>query len=456
MLSQPRISVLDADTSEVEEWLAPDAVLACCREQLTSVQPDIRDGWKTARRMEAIYHPGRHVRAAFALTSDADIADNRLWPEAQIVYVNAPVRRPMTRRGVVVRLGEMDAELYRFPNDRRLRGLRKFAGRAATAAVWQRWIDRQDVARCLLDTTLQRLLVRYVPEQKWIVRLRAETHSRGSGETRKERIAIRCAHPDRIAFLRDVHERLQKNHQSLENRSQGAASFRIPKLIGGTADGMILGVEWLRGETLLDMLQGGDAGEVLGSIAGRLKVFHESSIPDLTAVTPQSLNLRLDDQREHLAEAMPDYADEITEVTLRLVKRIGLLDPHAAATIHNDFHFGQLTIKRDRFVLHDLDCVALGDPLIDVANFATQLVLLGHRREFGVSSDVATGWKDTFLDHWCRETGGAPSPERIACYSALSAIQLAHGMMRHLRAGWRDLVRTCVRLASSQLDSVDS
>ena len=68
----------------------------------------------------------------------------------------------MSRRGSIVRVDVCDIEVYRFPNDRRLRGLRKFAGRDRAARAWQRWLDQDETGLELQPDTLRRSLLRYV------------------------------------------------------------------------------------------------------------------------------------------------------------------------------------------------------------------------------------------------------------------------------------------------------
>ena len=99
----------------------------------------------------------------------------------------------------------------------------------------------------------------------------------------------------------------------------------------------------------------------------------------------------------------------------------------------------------------DLERMAVGDPLIDVANLAIQLRMLGHRPEFSMDVATARRWAQEFLDRWQSVSGEPINPTRYQCFAAISLLVLARGMMRHLRDGWRALARVCVELAEGQL-----
>ncbi|MFQ5495273.1 MAG: hypothetical protein ACE5EX_07805, partial [Phycisphaerae bacterium] len=120
--------------------LDPILVLDACKEQLVREEASVRDAWREARMIEALYHPQRYLRVVYVLLSDPKTPANRHWPVGQLVYLQTPVREPMSRRGCVVTIGGEKAEAYRFPNDRRLRGLRTFTQREQCTQMWQQWL----------------------------------------------------------------------------------------------------------------------------------------------------------------------------------------------------------------------------------------------------------------------------------------------------------------------------
>lgn len=427
----------DPVLGDVMSALDPQRVLDACVEQLTDVDADRRRSWRHARLIEALYHPGRYVRAAYVLVHDSSIPDNRLWPEGQIVYVHSPMRTPMSRRGTVLDLVGTDVEVYRFPNDRRLRDLRNFTGREASVTKWQEWLDAGGGGLRIVPDSLQRLLVRYVPEQKWVVRLRADV-TNASGETRKHRIAIRSCSPGLCATLLSRHQHLS------EVSSNSDLGFVVPKVVGGSVASGLLAVEWRRGHSLVEALREHSPDEIMAGVARLLSGLHGTPMPGLPRQGRETIQLRIQNAMVDLSVACPALAQRIETVGHELLKRVATLETVKAATLHNDFHWNQLRIKRGHFTLLDLERMVQGDPLVDVANFVTQVRMLGRRAESSVTVSDANGWADMFLSHWQRVDEKVVDPTRFNIYTALSLFELARGMMRHLRTDWPALTAACL------------
>ena len=438
----------DDTLGDIMGRLAPDALLSEGRDQLAQLQDADDEVWRGMRIMEALYHPGRYVRVAYALLHDESVPERRLWPEADVVYLHAPVRQPVSRRGTTLTLGGHHVEAYRFPNDRRLRGLRKFAGSTSAAGAWQSWLDQAGDSFEIDAHTLQRLLLRYVPEQKWVVRLRAEGRVAGSDATLKRRIAVRCTSTTMC-------ESLASRHAVLAKAPNGAA-FRVPSVVGCEADQGILAVEWNRGESLLETLATQPAAEVFADMAAMLRSFHATQVPDLDTLTPADMALQARDATNDLALACPDLGDRLSAVGTELTERLASFDTVAPVTLHNDLHWNQVRIKRGVFTVLDLERVTRGDPLVDVANLTTQLRLLGDRPEIEVARDLARRWANEFLAQWVRSSSERIDPCRFRCYAICTVLSLARGMMRHLRPNWRALARRCVEVAESELAAIVS
>lgn len=435
----------DPAFAPLRDSLAPDCILEACREQLTRIDSTVRLRWQHARMIESLYHPGRYLRIAYVFVDEASTPPRRHWPEGQIVYINAPVRRPMSRRGHLLQLDGGQVEVYRFPNDRRLRGLRKFTRRDLTSQTWQDWMDGAGAGDRIDPASLQRLLVRYVPEQKWIIRLRAEVSNQRTGETGKRRIAVRSASPESCAEL-------LRRHRAFEDLSRRTEScLQIPQVVGEDVAGGLLAVEWNRGRSLVETLQNQPADEVLRGMAQAVHAFHSVSVTGLPALTVATLEDRVQRASVDLSQARPDLADRLSRLSDNLLPCLSHLNPGSVVTLHNDLHWNQVQIKRQRFGLLDLERMAVGDPWIDVANFVTQLRLLGHRPEHAIAAPLARQWADEFLEQWSRHTGQTIDAARLQCYGVVSALELARGMLRHLRPGWSALADRCVDAAEELL-----
>ncbi len=422
------------------DCLNEQAVLDVCRSQLLRVDESVRKGWASVRRIEALYHPGRYLRVAYVLLPAGDVEESRYWPEGQLIYLQAPLREPLSRRGTRLQFGSADVEAYVFPNDRRLRGMRKFAGRDTTAKTWAQWAETTGDGQ-IVPKTLQRLLVRYVPEQKWIIRLRAEFVPDSGGEPVKRRLAVRCARSAMHAVLRQRHDALNAIESNTET------SFCVPKIIGSVDENTVLAVEWIRGTPLVEMLQSGDAKHVLGEVASRLANLHQTTVPDLPSLLSDDLAESARLACEDLAAAEPKWGDDLQELQSILCSALSKIEVNKPVTLHNDLHLGQISCKRERVILFDLERMAMGDAMRDVATMATQLRLCGPRPDFEVSVDTANQWSQLFLDAWCSVSGSTSDREKLSLYSALAALELGRGMMRHLKRDWVLIARSCIEFA---------
>lgn len=437
----------DAVLGAVFERLDPMTVLAAVRDQATGVDASAQADWGHCRMIEAIYHPGRHVQAAFALLADESIPRRRYWPEGQIVYVRAPLRRPMSRRGFELRLGGQSVECYLFPNDRRLRQVRCFAGSSDAPPVWQAWLDASGDDFRLDAPTLRRRLIRYVPEQKWIIRLRCRGIEAESGQGGMRAIAVRCSSPRSC-------EALQNRHRFVAEHLGGVhTAARAPRIVGVDAARGLLATRWMGGDSVVDALACEPAEDVFGRVCDALAQFHAMPADGFEPLTPDRVNQRVREAVDDLRIACPQMRDELEAVQVAFQRRLAAWRPADTVTLHNDFHWNQLRLRENRVAVLDFERMCAGDPLIDVANFAVQIRMLGQREDVDVSSETAQSWSACFLDVWSHRTGMPVDTGRFACPAVLSMMELARGMMRHLRPGWRELTKHCVEAATIALDS---
>jgi len=431
--------------------LDPFVVLEAARGDLRRVDEEARARWREARMIEAIYHPSRYLRIVYAMLDDPGMPAGRVWPEGQLLYLHAPVRRPMSRRGEVVRVGGHPVEAYCFPNDRRLRGLRTFARKDLATAAWQAWAQQGGDAARMDEASLQRLLVRYVPEQKWVVRLRAEWSAGANGTPVKRRIAVRSALP---ASCR----RLLARHQALtEQMARNPSGFAVPAIIGGDVDRGLIAFEWLRGNTLVEELRHRDEGEVMTAVVRAVRGFHTVRVPGLPHVSSADARAHAAHAVTDLETACPDLQEPLNLIRRQLAAGLrGDEENGEAVTLHNDLHWNQFSIKGGRLAILDLERMARGDATVDVANFATQLQMLGCRPEIDADPETADRWRRIFLTCWMEGSRRPLNPTRFHALAARSRLDLARGMLRHLRPDWRAVVEECVTGALGDLTRIDS
>lgn len=446
MLTNPSEWPTDPGFGDIFSACSPPALMAALQAKFEG-NPAVEAGlWSHCTAIEALYDPGQQLRVAYAL-SDRPLPPQRAWPEGDLIYVRYPVRSPMSRRGSVMSINGFEVEVYRFPNDRRLRGLRKFGRHDLATSVWQQWLRRDEPDLTLDSASLRRSLLRYVPEQKWIIHLHAQCREGSAGKTDKLAIAVRSAD---IGQCQTIFERATALRR-VRNDFDGA--FRILKPVALDTNLGLLATRWAWGDSLLEMLRKHDSGQVMHSVAAGLHALHRMPVPGLETVGAADRLSSAEQCVRDLSAALPSLAKASEALLGELSSRCPEDDPTARATCHNDFHWNQFRGRPERLTVLDLERLALGDPCVDVATFIAQLSMLPHRNELNVTASEAASWSQAFLTSWQDIAGNLPDNAKLKWYSAIAQLVLARGMMRHLRSGWPELARRCVESASCSLVS---
>lgn len=404
--------------------------------------------WRGCRAIEALYDAGEQVRVAYALTRDAG-AGRRVWPDGRLFYIRYPVREPMSARGRVVRLGGFDVEIYRLPNDRRLRALRKFSRRDRAAQAWQRWLSADEPGMVLEPETLRRSLLRYVPEQKWIIRLQGGCRAGGKGELLKHAVVVRSS------GLRDCRNLYARTTALRRAGRQLEGAFRMPKPVGHDDPSGLLAVRWVWGKSLLEMLRDHAVDQVMQGVAAGLHAFHQTPLDGLPSRTAADHLAAASRCAEDLAAVLPELRAPVVLLMAELSRQRPQDEHTERRTVHNDFHWNQVRGRPDRLTVLDFERCIAGDPMIDVATFVSQMETLPLRQDVSVTPAEARGYVETFLASWEARTRQGVDFRRLRWYSALALLTLARGLLRHLRPGWPQVAQRCVELAGARLDSAE-
>lgn len=446
MLRTRSVLQSDSELCALTGCLDSATVLDASRHGLARMPSERREAWREARLIEALYHPGRYLRVVYAMLCDPTTPTSRAWPEEELVSLFTPVRNPMSGRGEILSIDGQEVEAYCFPNDRRLRGLRTFARRDLTLAAWRQWSPS---GAEINEDSLQRKLVRYVPEQKCVVRLRAEWRQSGDRcETR--RIAVRCGTPAACEMLAHRHRWIAAHIRSC------GMGFSTPDVVGCEAERGLLAIEWLRGQTLVEALRGGDESEVMSRTVNALHQFHCVPAPDLIERSNKDLIESAREALRDLSVVCPKLEGEISQLHRELPERLSRTTPGLSVTLHNDVHMDQFTFKQGRVAILDLERMATGSGDIDVVNLATQIEMLGCRPDRDVDSATAVRWRHAFLTNWLSSADQCLDPVRFHLLTAHARLVLARGMMRHLRPWWPPFVEECVRRALKDLQRASS
>ncbi len=257
----------------------------------------------------------------------------------------------------------------------------------------------------------------------------------------KRAVAVRSAG---AAACKDLYARTVQLRRALVDIDE---AFRIPRPVALDTKLGLLVVQWAWGKTLLEFLQTSDSREVMERVAVGLHSLHGAQVDGLPVVTVEDSLASADRCAKDIASVRPMLGPALESVMGALRRTVPADSGEAVAVIHNDFHWNQLRVKRNRMTLLDLERCAIGDPCIDVATFTTQISMLATRGDVQVSGAQAAQWRQAFLEAWESTTRVPVNVDRLQWYSVVALLTLARGMIRHLRPGWPMFVRHCVEHA---------
>lgn len=126
-----------------------------------------------------------------------------------------------------------------------------------------------------------------------------------------------------------------------------------------------------------------------------------------------------------VARCMPELGEAAQHVAAALAAR----RPHSTpvAQIHGDFHLDQLRLCGDRLMLFDLDELAIGDPLEDLASFMVKCE----------DTPLALRAGDALIDAYARCRPAAFAERRLAWHLAVQWLLKASRAYVWQRPGWR-------------------
>jgi phosphotransferase family enzyme len=306
------------------------------------------------------YKPGRTWIVSYAISLPGA-------EDEQIVYLRACERRGSAPRYAKSRaldqdvrhIPDLDSVAWIFPSDRKLTGLHSLFNDAnlhanvlpaiAAAAYGPGWI----VQSC------SREIVHYLPERSCMIRLDV-TLRNASDQSREIAAAFYGkAYPD----------------------EQGAETFRyLSELWGGEAR-VARPLLYQPESAVMWQLGVKGAGfdarapQELEAAASALAALHRSRVTNLPEYPPTVS--RLDATAEVIGDAMPDHREAILVLIRRLRAQSVQLAKRPPATLHGDLHLKNFIVTPKGVALIDLDTLAAGDPLEDLASFAAALCSSG-------------------------------------------------------------------------------
>ena len=232
-------------------------------------------------------------------------------------------------------------------------------------------------------------------------------------------------------------------------RSTAPARLLVAEPVGADVDHRVLWSREVPGRPLLSAFRSGDPGLLDRSAEQSglaLAVLHASEVgPPGRVVDPAEVVAEAAKKARKLATARPEHHDALRRLAAQAARLCAA--PREQRPLHGDFHVDQLLLTDRGPVLLDLDEMATGDPALDLAELAVDLV--GRPLPPVTTARFLRGFAAGYAH-------GRPIPARSTVRS-YAAAELLNRCYRHLRRpvpGWADALAADVRDADAVLAAV--
>lgn len=234
--------------------------------------------------------------------------------------------------------------------------------------------------------------------------------------------------------------------------ARSSAGLRVAEPLGADPVHGILWTREVAGWPLLDTLRTGDPASIdrtARQTARSLAALHSSvSVPQLRRVQPGDVAVEAAKKARKIARAQPQHDDAVRRLGDLVTEGLDVPTDDARPH-HGDYHVGQLLDTRDGLVLLDLDEMGVGDPAVDLAELAVDLLLRG----------LPPGTARRFLEVVGSSYGvaGGVLPT-VGVLRGYAAAELLNRCYRHLRSplpGWEADLALALAGAADVLAGVD-
>ena len=425
MLSRPETDLVRRDGAlpGLATVLDPEALLAALAPAVAPA--DVR----AASVRYVRYRPHTSCLVAYQIDLGAT-APQAVDLHAKVHRLDEPEKLDKARRrahvpgrlgpGLVV-LEDPAIVVWVFPNDVRLKTMRRLADRDACAGLLRRMLPRSpDLWAGTLET------LRYKPERRYVARLDA------AGEPR--------------AVLK-VH-----SAQRYRRAAASAATFhsggplRVPRLLGRSDAHALAVLEWVPGRPLGAALAHGAAAlDAVTAVGAALGALHGQAGADLPTSEPRAEAGGLLALAAEVGFLCPDVARSAQELAGRLAGRLAETGPERCP-IHGDFSAEQVVFGDGGVAILDLDRAALGDPAADLGTFIAHLERDALRGSF--SAERVLALQAALLEGY-RAGRGRPLPPRVALYTAVALLRIAPEPFSAREPDWPQRIAAIVGRAAA-------
>jgi hypothetical protein len=198
---------------------------------------------------------------------------------------------------------------------------------------------------------------------------------------------LRCVlgGPDRVAKVRTPEETVRAHHRQVELWATAGRGFRMAEPLTVDAERAVRWERRVAGRSVESCLGEVPPAELANLVAGGLASLHSLDLD-----SPAGRNLprlgadQLLDRLERktlrtIGRALPALAPRSAALASAL-RAAGPPDCGPASALHGDFHIANLLLDDDGLILLDLDELSRGDAELDLALFASRLLLVALHR----------------------------------------------------------------------------
>lgn len=308
-------------------------------------------------------------------------------------------------------LEDSEVVVSMFPNDSRLRSLRRIAG--DDRSLLER-ISR-DLPE-LRDATVTRL--RYKPERRFVARLDVDG---------KAAALLKIYGRDGYSVARFAAESLRRAQGGPERQTLIFRSDRRQVLVFNWLDGIELGDLLRRREAQADILERtGAALAALHALEG--KGLRISRARDTSNV------VTLEELTKWIVAVLPWASRRIRRLSRNVANALDESARGIVRIVHGDFYASQVLIEGDTARLIDLDEARMGDPLEDLGNFAAHLDRQAVHGEIDQSAaDLAV---TALLTGYSAERGAEIPARQLAANHAVALFRLLPAPFRLRDPAW--------------------
>ena len=335
-------------------------------------------------------------------------------------------------------VASLDLLVQTFPYDYRLPGLIELVNGSPA------FVDALLGVSCRADWQIEKWdaeVIRYRPDMRAMVRIEVLARAKNS-----EEIVARKAFAKVYREEGEGRQAFRLLEALWEKTSGDDFGFVVPRPITYVDAQQTLLMREARGTRLLQRVRKDDPAKVVHAIrlaARAIAGMHQLSLPE--GMLPLA---RLDKVRQlsnvanTLAEYSPAHVAAIDELVLDIGRALGT---GALAPTHFDLKQGQILLDDSRVTILDFDKMALGDPLVDVANIVA--TLRAEREGSNARVERRAGLAEAFIDEYFTHVP-ASWRDRFPAQFALATLVEAGTTGRGQR-GRPEIVNRADRVASA-------